>query len=188
MSTRDKGLTLIELAVAMAVVAMLLASTLTVLTRLARAQAAAPASQAGAEIRQAVGDMLSTDLLHASECSRTATGFQLKTMACLDASTMEFRHLPALVEYRVEQIGAQQWLTRTQHPEISGADFKELVCPGVVSIALEMPADADSKTPGDAAVQTPAGNGIWGQVPSVVSAVVGLEASDTPMQFTIRRN
>ena len=139
----SKGLTLIELTVALALAAGLAVAALTATVNLRHAQTAwdRPGSAGDGEpLRR----LLACDLLHADGVRKVRDGFELRCMAALDPEALDVRHLPAVVAYRVREVDGTQWLTRTQTSG-AGGDFCELVRPGVGSIGLQ---SAESRSPG----------------------------------------
>lgn len=129
-----KGLTLIELIVALALAATLAVGALTVTVNLRRSQMRW--SRSGGDGRSALRELLAADLLHADAARRIAGGFELRCRAALDPRTMKIHHLPAVIKYSVREVDGKYWLLRSQISESAG-DFSELVCQGVRSITME---------------------------------------------------
>jgi prepilin-type N-terminal cleavage/methylation domain-containing protein len=138
-----KGLTLIELTVALALAAGLAVAALTATVNLRRAQAAWDRPDPGAN-GESLRRLLACDLLHADGVRKVRGGFELRCMAALDPETLDVRHLPAVVAYRVREVDGTHWLTRTQASQ-TGGDLCELICCGVESISLD---SAEGRPPG----------------------------------------
>ncbi len=140
-----KGVTLVELAVSLAIVSLLMAAVLSVVRNLSRAETAGAARHDADTLAEPLKTAMSADLVHASELSPVPCGFNLKTQAALDGASMEFRHLPAEVEYRLAAIGSRNWLVRVQGPQQPHPQV-ELVCTGVSGFCID-PLNATDTSP-----------------------------------------
>jgi len=185
---RTMGLTLVELMVTLAIVAMTAVAALAVVTDLSRVEGMERHRQQEVTWLAPVRDLLASDLAHATQYRVSEGGFVLRAQASLDAATLEQRHLPAAVQYVVRRIGARPWLMRFERPETAGNDMAELVCPGVRGLLLE-PVPQDAATPAAAAPAAPTGPDAWQNVPAAVVVTVVQDGAERPsVAFTIRRH
>jgi prepilin-type N-terminal cleavage/methylation domain-containing protein len=175
------GLTIVELLVTMAVMSMIMATTLVILTRLSRSLAAAPQEAANAALADPVRALMTTDLMNATAYIPTSTGFRLKTTASLDETSLELRQLPTIVEYRVETVGSRNWLTRIQSALLLRPDFRTLVCSGVDSVQL-------APGPSPEGADSPEAAEKWRELPQEVALTVVWDEGAGTMEFALQKN
>ena len=130
-----KGLTLIELMVALAIAALLTTAVLGVTGRLLRAEVLNRRAAAGLSRTSGLEYLLEMDLLHAQRFRCRDNGFELQSVAALRAEDLETAHLGSLVRYEVREIAGRSWLVRTQQ-SVAAGDFTRLVCSGVKAVSL----------------------------------------------------
>ena len=142
----NKALTLVEVMLALVIVAMLAATTMMVVGNITRSEARARTQHDDSWLLSPLRDILTADLVHAGEIDKTPKGFSIQTQVSFDAATLERKHLPTTVDYAVRKIGSRNWLVRIQHALTAGQDMTELICSGVRSFNVEKvdPADAEA--------------------------------------------
>ena len=109
-----RGLTLVELLAATAIIAMLTTASLAVVTAVMRSHRI---EQDRDHLRPLLADvrrLVEMDLLHARRYQRLRDGFAVETHSALAPVTLAHKHWPAEVVYTVETIGDGPWLIRTQ--------------------------------------------------------------------------
>jgi len=180
MTRSGLAMTLVEMVVALAIMALLAVACMHVTTHMAQAQRAAESRRNDSVWDAALREALAADLLQASHVRPTADGFQVRTLAHLDGRTMAMKHLPVTVAWEVHRTeGGTPLLVRTQRVEdaddaASRAGRTDLACAAVTRVAL-VPADAARKL-----------QSTWQEMPeSVTVEVVGTESG--PVSFTVRR-
>jgi len=132
----NKGLTLIELLAALAIVAMLTSACLAVVCRLNAARGRLDSRQAGAgELPDRLVELLRVDIIHARQYRLVPGGFEFAGLSAIEPGSMNRRHLPAEVNYQVVTLAGDCWLVRTQKT-IGRPAWSELVCRGVGEITL----------------------------------------------------
>jgi len=134
-------MTLVEVAAALAIVALLAVAAMQTVTRLARASAQRRDLVGGPSRTLALRALLETDLGHAQRVRLTRTGFEIETFARLAPGSMALAHLRATVVYEVRTVGSATWLLRTQTAD-GTKPLAELVTRDVSAVALK----ADGRT------------------------------------------
>ena len=132
---RNKALTLVEMLAAVAIVGLLSAAALRVTGNLARTGSNVQARTDINALTAGLENLLSGDIAGALKYRNTPDGLELQTMCVLDDKDLEIRHLPATVGYRVERIGNDNGLIRTQYIE-GRKKTARLVCKGVSQVSL----------------------------------------------------
>lgn len=133
---RRPGLTLVEIVVALAIMALLAVGVLQAVTHLARTSRQQQTDDPAADRQEALRHLVEMDLGHAERVKRTETGFEVEGLARLDRRTLALVHQAATVSYAVQVIGESRWLIRTQQAhgqKTSG----ELVASGVSQVTIE---------------------------------------------------
>ena len=167
--------TLVELVAALAVTAALVAAVLGVTTKLARNEAVSKRAHNAASLEERLEDLLQEDLTHAKGFREVPGGYALRSHAHLEAKTLERKHLPATVTYRVLPKETGGLLVRTQESEFQPV-VTELVAVGVKTIRLQGSAKQDASPP-----RAP------NAVPAAVQVTIEfLEADRQPIRWTIR--
>ena len=162
------GMTLVEMTVAMAIVALLALAGLAVATNLSRGRRLDERKTAAATIVENVEAILATDIRNATKYRTRAGAVELLTRASLDTDTLELRHLPVTVVYEVREIAGTKWLVRRQRD--GGKDvLTELVCRNVAGLTLKAVGAGSKRS-----------SRTWRQVPASVEAVVEFEDSSRP--------
>jgi len=150
----SRGLTLVEVTVALAITSLLMVTALATLVNVSRAEAANQGRVDATETRLVVQRLLARDLAHARSWQATSGGFTIMTEAALDADTLELTHQSAEVSYQTRQLGPHSYLLRTQKGP--GKPLTELVSPGVTGIALHVVAVAQPGGKADVQALPPA--------------------------------
>jgi prepilin-type N-terminal cleavage/methylation domain-containing protein len=174
MRRRNQALTLIELVAALAIVAMLMAAAVSVVAGLSRAERRDQARYESDYLAEPLARLLTGDLLQATQFEKTKEGYRLRTADCIDGRTLERKHLPCRVEYRVQRIGPRRWLVRDQQPQTLGQDSRELVCCDVKSFAL---APVSETAPGDRTMP-----------PAMVATIEFTTPGRQPLRYTVHRD
>lgn len=144
-----RGLTLIELTVAMAIATVVVVAAMATITALVRVHDLD--RRRGRELAAAdgLGWALAADLAHARAYRPLAdgTGFELRTDARLDGGRMELDHLPTRVVYAIRRQveGGPGFLVRTQHVD-GRKPWAELVGEGI-SASYVGPAEEEAGEP-----------------------------------------
>jgi len=182
--TGRRGLTLVELSVALAISALLAAAALRAAVTLARVEAAERRSVAATESHAPLRRLVTADLIHAKRRRLTKAGLELESWMMLDESTLTVKHLPGQVTYAVETIGGTPWLVRLQRQNGGTGDsrgakgFGEPVCPGVARVALETTAAAPARIDPDG----------WREMPATATVIVEFTDSARPaLRFDVHR-
>jgi len=137
MTTRQLGLTLTEMLLALAIASLLLVTTLRVITAASRSSAASRAADEHAPSRTQLKILLRMDILHADSYRQTTDGIEMKLRSSLDKKTLGLKHEPSIVAYRVLKIDGRNWLIRTQR---RGSEvWRELLAADVIKIAPDIP-------------------------------------------------
>ena len=180
MTRSGPAMTLVEMVVAMAIMALLAVACMHVTTRMAQAQRAAEHHQNDTVWDAALREAVAADLLQASHVRLTPDGFEVRTLSHLDGRTMAMRHLPVTVAWEVHRTdGGTPLLVRTQRVEnaddaASRMGRTDLACAAVTRVAL-VPADGGRRL-----------QSTWQEMPDAVTVeVVGTESG--PVSFTVRR-
>jgi len=163
-----RGMTLIEMMMALAIVGLLTAAALTVATNLSRSRRLDATRTTDAAVAESIGGLLAADIRNATAYHLQAGGIELQARASLDAETFEMRHLPVTVIYEIREIADARWLVRRQQAD--GKDvLSELVCRDAAAVTLR-PIDGDSKR----------SSGTWRPLPACVEVAVTFEDSNRP--------
>ena len=143
---RRRGLTLVEMLVALVITTLLAVAALRVVTTLARTEKVAQAAGEGDYLRAAIERTLATDILGADHFRETAGGFAVRTRVSLKAGTLAPEHLPSIVTYEVRKVGERQHLVRRQQT-LAEAESVDLVAADVrgIRIAVDGEARADAE-------------------------------------------
>ena len=169
-TNRNKALTLVELMVALAIVAMLTAAALAVATNLARSGRLADKTASQDSLEQSLAGVLEADLAHATRFRNTTKGVEIQTYLHLGPADMETSHLPVTAVYQLRQAGGQMLLVRVQKQSETD-DFAELVCSGVAGLAIRAAGGAPSGSPGTDANKPIVGEQ-WQTMPKAVIVMV----------------
>lgn len=148
MRLRPTGLTLVEMVVALAIAAVLLAGTLTVTARLPRSQGRLHQRTERSSVTEALSRLLNLDVLQADQVRLLPNRVELRTHATLSPAG-EVRHVPGFVAYSLRDVSGRTWLVRRQQCA-DGKTSTALVCSEVTGVEMPLPATADSQ-PADAA-------------------------------------
>ena len=167
-----RGITLVEVTLALAITALLAVGVLSVVTACTRGDRLDQSWQTAAQRQATLTGLLTTDLSHARRVLKTATGFQLDSRASLD-QTMELQHLASTIVYEVRQIGSRTWLARTQQLP-SEAASRELVAAGPKTIEIAAVGGRDLSV------------GRWTSLPEAVTVTVTWDGAD-PVIVAFRR-
>lgn len=135
---RKGGLTLVELAVALALSAVLVTAALAAAAQMAKGQRQAQPAQADDQAVARMKDLISLDLLHGQSWRPTKEGLAIQTWTCLDGRTRAMSHRPVTVTYEVRRVGDQSWLWRRQQGREKADDLIDLVSGGVDRAALQV--------------------------------------------------
>lgn len=154
---QGKGLTLVELLVALAVASLLAFAALRATTALWRSQAAAEPLTAQQDNLAGLDRLLAAELIHADRYRNVPGGFELQSRAELEEKTLDRRHLPSLVRYEVRTVGQSSWLVRTQTRDQAGKPTVELVYPDVTAVSLHPAGSVEKPLPQWQAVPEHAG-------------------------------
>lgn len=175
---RRTGLTLIELAGAIAISGLLLAGALAAVSRLARSEKLLAGRETGQSEAQLLRNVMEADVLHAERYQAAGGGVALRTRCWLDPSTMELEHIQSTVVYGVRKLAGQSWLVRTQQTGIR-KPAAELVLAGVRSVELQEEGLRGKPSPMPAQ---------WAEVPDRAIITVRLEGRGDPAcAFAIRK-
>ena len=128
--------TLVEVAAAIAIGALVMCAALGVVSHLWRAQAADGQQEPSELVTDRIHAMMSADWCHAITYRPVKDGIELRTLSRLDPQTMRLEHLPSIVTYRVSQIADRPWLVRTQAAENQTQTVTQLVSLGVTGMQL----------------------------------------------------
>jgi type II secretory pathway component PulJ len=137
--TTRPALTLVEITVALAILAMLAVATLRAVTHLARSQRRQDAHARATERGKPLEALLEADLLHAERIrlADRGGGFEVEGLAQLEPETLHLAHRPAVVRYELREAGGRTWLVRIQ--QCGGEKPRaELVTGGVHSMAATL--------------------------------------------------
>jgi len=161
-----KGLTLVELTVALAIAGMLAAATLRLTGRLARRSSLLDSGRREACLTDGLRRVLACDVLNAESFCITRDALSFRTHAALSSGGPAggLASEPAEVVYRVVQVGGAGWLVRGQRMQ-DGRQAAELVCRGAAGISLDA---GDSKTQA----------GRWRPMPDRVGVAVRMAGAD----------
>ena len=132
---KNKALTLVEMLAAIAIVGLLSAAALRVTGNLARTGRNVQTRADDNALTAGLENLLAGDVTGALKYRKASEGLELKTMCILDDKDLEIRHLPATVSYRVQKVGDDNWLIRTQYIE-GRRKTARLVCKGVSKVSL----------------------------------------------------
>jgi len=147
---RRRGLTLVEMLVALVITTLLAVAALRVVTTLARTEKVAQAIGEGNYLKNAIERTIAADVLGADHfretAGGTAGGFALRTRLSLKAGTLAPEHLPSIVTYEVRMVGERPCLVRRQQT-LAEAESVDLVATDVrgIRIAAEGPSRADAE-------------------------------------------
>jgi len=181
----DRGLTLVELLVAIAIAGMLMAAAMAAVTSMAQAD---KISQRTESVANPIGDiknLLSADIANARGYRPTAKGFEMQTLCSIDGRYMELRHLPCTVAYEVQEIAGQKWLIRIQSDSDNAKPYKELVSRHVVEIAV---AESANKQTDDNAqpVRAASTQSRWQRIPPAMTLKIKPDTNDRPTDLVIQ--
>lgn len=146
---KTSGMTLVEILVAMAILALLMAATMRIMVHLPQNSDALAQKLAQRQWQTAVCALIEQDLWHASQCIPTAKGLQLETGVSIDPESLRFSHLPTTVEYACTMRNGESWLYR-QESNKDQPPQKQWVCRGVSQITTfqeEKEADSTPERP-----------------------------------------
>jgi prepilin-type N-terminal cleavage/methylation domain-containing protein len=133
---RQAGLTLVELMTALAISSLMMVAALSAMSSLIRVRTFELKDVQRSPLAAPWRPVVSMDLMNATECQSSPQGFSLRTHAWLGRTSLDPRHLEAIVSYDVRSIAGRSWLVRTQESSFEGGTFTELVCPDVSAIRL----------------------------------------------------
>lgn len=134
---RNHAVTLIELTVSLAIVAMLMVAAMSIIRGVSRAEAQASRRHEQSWAEAPLRELLVCDLRNAQSYTPAVGGGQLWTMVSFQPGTMELHHLPVVVQYQVRRIASVNWLVRVQRAMTPGQDMAELVCSGVKTFGIQ---------------------------------------------------
>jgi prepilin-type N-terminal cleavage/methylation domain-containing protein len=173
---QPKGLTLVELVVAMAIMGLIASATLGVVSRLAKASSAQAANPHDASVFEAsLRSLLESDVTHASWYRLKDSGLDLQTRSGLESGTLELNHEQRLVRYEIRQVNSTGWLTRREQRS-DGKTFVEVVCPAATAILLR--SSGDDKSPPPAT---------WTPLPSAAEVLLGFQDNRPDMDYVFYR-
>jgi prepilin-type N-terminal cleavage/methylation domain-containing protein len=132
---KRRGLTLVELVVAMAITTLLAVAALQVVGALARTERVASAAEETDSLGASLRLLLAGDLLGADRTRETGGGFTIRTHTYLAPGGGAPQHLPSLVTYEVRQVGQRSCLFRRQQCLVE-PETCELVATGVQAIKI----------------------------------------------------
>lgn len=143
---RRKGMTLIELLVALAIVALVTAGVLGVVTNLSRGQGNRRQELLASRMENGLEKLLRIDFQHATKLQRQGNGFLLTSDAGLAEDTRELEHLPCEIRYEIKTIAERNWLLRYQKHTTSQQEDEsvEAVCADVKEIQIEIPEEVET--------------------------------------------
>ena len=141
---KRRGLTLVELVVAMAITTLLAVAALKVVATLARTERVASAAEETDALGASLRQLLAGDLINADRTREAAGGFTIRTHTHLAPAGAAPEQLPSLVTYEVRKVGQRSCLFRRQQG-LAEPETAELVAVGVraVRIAGTGPATTD---------------------------------------------
>jgi prepilin-type N-terminal cleavage/methylation domain-containing protein len=139
------GLTLIELMVALAIVGLVTAGVLGVVTNLSHGQGARQREMFTSRQEAGLDELLRLDLQHATKLQLFANGILITSNAGLAEETNELEHVSCEIRYEIKTIAERNWLLRFQKRS-ANAQEKEvasIVCADVKEIQIEIPEEAE---------------------------------------------
>lgn len=143
---KTRGMTLVEVTVALALAGMLLTGVLHITASLTRRSRWVDRQIATTSPAEDMERIIAADIVNAEQYKGANGSLALRTTACLDGKNSELIHMPCEVHYRVETAAGESWLIRTQ-ASLDGLVRSDLVGPAVTSISMEaalgVTADAD---------------------------------------------
>ncbi len=176
---RNKGLTLIELMVALAISALLAGATLGIVAQLSGSLKTVQSISQPQRLTRSIQKLLTTDLSNASEYRPMLNGLQLRTMASIDPEDNILRHIPTEVTWEISRDPGQARdtpgrLIRVEMRPGSNVSSRRLVCRDASRIELT------------AGGQTSARPGGWRPLPTEATLTVRLADLDEPLQWVHR--
>lgn len=161
--SRRRGLTLVEVMLALAISAMLMMAAMQVMAAASRCSVKSVVPDSGKRICTArLERLLRTEVENADGYRITKDGvFELKLRVGLDPDEITVKYDPSTVGYKTIDIGGRSWLVRTQ--AAGEDDWDELVAADVTKIAPET---------GDNAIEPDK----WQSMPDIF--VINIESGD----------
>lgn len=135
-----RGFTILELLVATALTAVLLAAVFQVVGSLGRSRAALARQADHSQWKSDLLETLRIDLSNSTAVSFRNNGIMLTGHCALQQSTLAYDHLPVTVNYAIVNIHGRTWLVRTQEPRGAPSNesgWTELVCPDVSGFSMK---------------------------------------------------
>jgi prepilin-type N-terminal cleavage/methylation domain-containing protein len=141
---RRKGMTLIELMVALAIVGLVTAGVLGVVSNLSHGQGNRSQELLTSRMEDGLEKLLRIDFLHATKLQCSLNGFSFSSNAGLAEDTNELKHLPCEIRYEIKAIADRNWLFRYQKNTTAGAiETAEAVCADINELQIEIPEEMD---------------------------------------------
>lgn len=139
-------MTLIELMVALAIVGLVTAGVLGVVTNLSHGQGNRQRELLTSRTEAGLEDLLRLDFQHVTKLQRQANGFLLTSNAGLAKETSELEHLPCEIRYEIKTISDRNWLFRYQKSVSCPQEGEsvEAVCADVKEIQIEIPDELEN--------------------------------------------
>ena len=139
------GLTLIELMVALAIVGLVTAGVLGVVTNLSHGQGARQREMFASRQEAGLEELLRLDLRHATKLQLLASGMLITSNAGLAEETNELEHVPCEIRYEIKTIAERNWLIRYQKHTANTKEKEvvSVVCADVKEIQIEMPEETE---------------------------------------------
>jgi prepilin-type N-terminal cleavage/methylation domain-containing protein len=135
-----RGFTILEMLVATALTAVLLAAVFQVIGSLGRSRAALARQADNSAWKSDLLETLRRDLINSIAVSFRANGITLSGHSALQQNTLACDHLPVTVNYGLVNIHGRSWLVRTQAPRgglSNESGWTELVCPDVSTFTVK---------------------------------------------------
>ncbi|MBN1941690.1 MAG: type II secretion system protein [Phycisphaerae bacterium] len=139
-------MTLIELMVALAIVGLVTAGVLGVVSNLSHGQGDRRRELLAGRADAGLETLVRMDFLHAATLQRQGNGFSLTADAGLAENTRELVHLPCEIRYEIKTIAGRNWLLRYQKHTANPqeGELVEAVCADVKEIQIEVLDDAEA--------------------------------------------
>lgn len=134
----NQGMTLVELLLAMAILAVLLGAAARVLHALHTSSQIVVSEGLQEDQRAGLRNFLKMDCAHAESLQAMPAGISITSQAYLEETTHQVKHLPATITYEILSIDGRHWLLRRQRPAGSQKKFADVVCRDVAGMEVEM--------------------------------------------------